>query len=504
MKKLLLLFSVIIMITGCYKDDINDLNSKYNELKKEQLRQAELLVSYQTLIQALENKLTVSDVVASQGSYKIIFSNGTSIVIKDGYTPIMTIGENGNWYVDGVDSGKKSTGIDGSAPKLEIINGYWYVDNVNTGVKAQGDNGKDGSDGSASPSIISVVDNGTSVVFYMSDGTTVKMVKAEFRGLYVLSEGSWGAGDGQLVYYDYNPTSDKYIRNDAKRFKNYGDTPNDLIVYGSKMYCAISGKGDASGAVVRVINTDTGVTIQDIEILDGANALVPRRFTSYKGKIYVSLYSGAVAQIDTTSFTTKVATLSGTFSEGLSAYNNSLYICNSGQGACNTVSVVTISTFKESEVITVPYNPINIISTDNGEFYLQTSSVYSGPSAGDPANLHILNAQSKSITKTFNVPVESIVAGKNYIYGSATDWSDYSGILKKISIADKTVSDFTTATNKLAFAYKLAVNPLTNEVYLTQMMGQDINRFKADGTHIETLKCGQQNGSAVVFINKIK
>jgi hypothetical protein len=161
-----------------------------------------------------------------------------------------------------------------------------------------------------------------------------------------------------------------------------------------------------------------------------------------------------------------------------------------------------MATFTETEIITVPYNPMNILNAGNNELYVNTAAVWNGPASGSPANLHVLNTETKQITHTFNLGVESIAAGKNYIYGAAIVWDDDSGILKKISITDKSVSNFTTAEDKLVFAYKLSVNPISGEVFLTQQMGQDINRFKEDGTHVETLNAGQQNGAAVVFVNQ--
>jgi len=434
---------VAFLMSGCYKDDIDDLNKKYDELRQEQERQAELLATYQTLLQAFENKLTITSAVEVEGGYKIVFSNGTEMLVK---------------------------------------------------------NGKDGKDGYQTPYIVSIVDVGGSIVFYMSDGNTITIGKTVTAGLWALSEGTMGRGNGQLGYFDYNAATDKFVRNDSKRFQNYGETPNDLLVYGSKMYCAITGTTD--DGIVRVINPATGATIRDITVTFETVKQQPRRLAATKGKVYVTLYSGAVAQIDTVTFNVSVIGLGGTFSEGICAYEQSLYICNSGQGAENTVSVVDIATFAETETITVPYNPVNIISVGNGELYLNTATVWSGPAAGTPANVHVLNTATKTVTATFDVAVESIVAGKNYVYGTGFDWYEYEDTFVKISIANKSVSDL--SDNSVFMSYKLSVNPLTGEVFQTQQMGQDIARFKEDGTYIETLDAGQQSGAALVFINTVK
>ena len=64
---------------------------------------------------------------------------------NDGHTPKITIGPNGNWLIDGNDSGKKAQGDAGHTPIVTIgTDGYWYIDNVKTSQKAQGEKGDDG------------------------------------------------------------------------------------------------------------------------------------------------------------------------------------------------------------------------------------------------------------------------------------------------------------------------------------------------------------------------
>lgn len=61
---------------------------------------------------------------------------------NDGHTPNITIGANGNWYIDNKDSGQKVQGNDGHTPTVTIgSDGYWYIDNNKTSQKAQGETG---------------------------------------------------------------------------------------------------------------------------------------------------------------------------------------------------------------------------------------------------------------------------------------------------------------------------------------------------------------------------
>ena len=65
----------------------------------------------------------------------------------DGAVPI--IGENGNWFIDGVDTGIPARGRDGIDGVTPLIgeNGNWYIGDVDTGVPARGVDGADGING---------------------------------------------------------------------------------------------------------------------------------------------------------------------------------------------------------------------------------------------------------------------------------------------------------------------------------------------------------------------
>lgn len=86
----------------------------------------------------------------------------------DGKTPTVEIGDNGNWIINGNDTGVNATGDDGATPTVEIgNNGNWFINGSDTGVKAAGTDGTNGTDG-ATPRVAI----GTDGNWYISaDGT---------------------------------------------------------------------------------------------------------------------------------------------------------------------------------------------------------------------------------------------------------------------------------------------------------------------------------------------
>lgn len=171
MKKIILLILLSIFMFSCVDDS---WKQELEEIKAE-------LSNQKKLIEALQQNASITNIEQLDGKYTIHFSDGQSITLTNGRTPIITIGENGNWYIDGVDTGNKSQGengengvdgINGTTPTIEIgKNGNWFINNIDTGVKAEGIDGKD------SPILISIVDTGGFLNFYFSDSSIITCTK---------------------------------------------------------------------------------------------------------------------------------------------------------------------------------------------------------------------------------------------------------------------------------------------------------------------------------------
>ena len=62
-----------------------------------------------------------------------------------GEMPAITIGQNGNWFINGVDSGISSVGPKGDSTTVTIgQNGNWFIDGVDSGMSSVGSPGRDG------------------------------------------------------------------------------------------------------------------------------------------------------------------------------------------------------------------------------------------------------------------------------------------------------------------------------------------------------------------------
>jgi hypothetical protein len=317
-------------------------------------------------------------------------------------------------------------------------------------------------------------------------------------GLYILSEGSWGSNQSELAYYDFKTgtLSKKIFKENNDTI--LGDVGNDLAIYGSKMYCVVSGTNEeAANGYIVIIDPATNTSIKRIPFVNAeGEADLPRRIAFHKNKAYVTAHSGVVARLDTASLTIdSYAKLSGNGTEGIAKYDGKLYTCNSGKGSGNSISVIDIASFKETKAITVPRNPVNIRASNTGEIYFSTDMLYDADPM-ESSKLHSINVKSEKITSYYS-NAGRLAIGNGYIYSIETDYTTFGSYAKKLNLTAEGVSDFTTELPAYFMGYSVSVNPLDGNIY-AMGQGQDVAILDADGNLIKHLKVGTGFGNTVV------
>ena len=92
------------------------------------------------------------------------------MTLTNGKSSNVSIGGNGNWFVDGNDTGVAAQGEAGHTPVIAIgENGCWLVDGIDTGVQAKGQNGTD------APVVTMIVSSDSQFLFCFSDGSEVSV-----------------------------------------------------------------------------------------------------------------------------------------------------------------------------------------------------------------------------------------------------------------------------------------------------------------------------------------
>lgn len=173
--------------------------------------------------------------------------------------------------------------------------------------------------------------------------------------MYILSEGLFNQNNSSLARYSFNRQRCTNNYFSANNQRGLGDTANDIAIYGNKIYVVVS-----VSSTVEVIDFPTGKSIRQISLLrDNGSSRQPRAIAFDKDKAYVCSYDGTVARIDTTSLEIEEIVTVGRNAEDICVQNGKLYVSNSGgldysgPGVDTTVSVIDITTFKETKKIEV-------------------------------------------------------------------------------------------------------------------------------------------------------
>ena len=151
-------------------------------------------------------------------------------------------------------------------------------------------------------------------------------------GAYVVNSGNMYSNiESSLTAIDYaSSTATQNVFKTANG-RSLGNTANDGIVYGNKIYLAV----DQSNTI-EVIDKKTKQSIKQIkttDLLGKAEGAEPRHIIADGGKVYFTTFGGYVAAVDTTSFALQKKWQVGSYPEGLVIGNGNLYVANSNYGA---------------------------------------------------------------------------------------------------------------------------------------------------------------------------
>ena len=193
---------------------------------------------------------------------------------------------------------------------------------------------------------------------------------------YVLNSGDWKSNTSSLTRYNATTGEVQQFCFEAQNGRGIGNTANDIIVYGSKMYIAVAGESTIE------ITDVNAKSIKQIEC-----EAQPRYLAACDGKVYISYYDGYVARLDTATLNVEAKVKVGRNPEQLAVVGKKLYVANSGGmdyntqlGYDNTVSVVDLSSFNEVEKIEVVLNPSVVVAVADEVYVASYGNYYDVPS----------------------------------------------------------------------------------------------------------------------------
>ena len=308
-------------------------------------------------------------------------------------------------------------------------------------------------------------------------------------GVFILNQGSNGLNNAGISYYDFATGNLQFDIANQK----LGDTGEDMIAYGTKLYVSLFGSSRIS-----VFDLISRANITNIDLTDGGNQHQPYGLASYNGKVYATTTDGYVIRIDTASLSRDGMTAVGLNPVGIAAVNGKLYVANSGgynyPAYNNTLSIVDIASFQEEKTLTVGLNP-NIVHADSyGNVYL----TYLGNYADVPGGFQKIDTKTNTVTDiSISANQNFVITGDSLYFYGVTYNPDYSAnctfgiynVKTEQLVTNQLITDGTTINT----AYGIGVNEKTKDVYISDTDYSNpgvVYVFGPDGKKKNTLNVG--------------
>jgi DNA-binding beta-propeller fold protein YncE len=337
----------------------------------------------------------------------------------------------------------------------------------------------------------------TMVVLQSCHKDSDPVVKVGAAGFFVVNEGSFGAGNTSISYYD---RAGDAIANNIFAVKNgrrLGDQAQSMAVFEGKGYIVVE-----NSSTIEVINADDFSSIASIT--DGIES--PRYFIGISSsKAYVSDWgfdgiTGTVKVIDLTTNKVTKTIVTGKGSNRMLKINNLVYIANAGgYDKDNTVKIIDTNTDAIVNSITTGDNPNSLQRDKDGNIWVTSSGALA---YNDDFSIDEVNSTKGSISKLTSAGVEVFrLSVPNVSYSgpanlgispdAASLYYAFDGSLYKMST---TATDLPSSAFKTNSYYGVAIDPFNGNVIGCNApnfsAAGSIDIFDADGNLIKTYTVG--------------
>lgn len=299
-------------------------------------------------------------------------------------------------------------------------------------------------------------------------------------GFYLLNEGNMGSNMATIDYMDFKTGT--YNRNiyatvNPTMVKELGDVGNDIKIYGNKLYAVINVSN-----FIEVMDVKTAKHLGTIPLENG------RYITFANGKAYATSYAGPVTldpkaplgkvvEIDTINLSVTRQVTVGYQPDEIEVIGNNLYVANSGGYRApdydKTISVIDLSTFRETKKIDVEVNLHRIKKDAEGDLYVTSRGNYKNI----PSNFFVIDSKTHKIKKKFDIPVSNFTIDDDKLYYYSNEFSyttfEYTksyGVIdtKTEQVINKTLVNDPVIKN-IETPYGIAVNPKTKDIFITDV-----------------------------------
>ena len=303
-------------------------------------------------------------------------------------------------------------------------------------------------------------------------GESQAIADAGHTGVYVLSEGLFNLNNSTLSWIDFStglpdswsaPTGNSYDCFEKVNGRRLGDTANDILLYGSRLYIAVN-----VSSTIEILDAATGRSLNRIPMNNHGKSSEPRYMTANGHYVYVCSFDGTVTRIDTLTMKADATVTVGRNPDGICCTAGKLYVSNSGgldfDNPDSTVSVIDLATFSEIKRISVRQNPGSIYA-DGNLVYVVSRGIYDYDKNDYDSRLHCIDTENDQVIETYDIPIlkMDLHDGKAWFYGYGSG-----GTIQVLDLASGQIidSDFITDGTIIERPYGIKVEPTSHKVYV--------------------------------------
>lgn len=303
-------------------------------------------------------------------------------------------------------------------------------------------------------------------------GESQAIADAGHTGVYVLSEGLFNLNNSTLSWIDFStglpdswnsPTGNSYDCFEKVNGRRLGDTANDILLYGSRLYIAVN-----VSSTIEILDAATGHSLKQIQMSRNGNPSEPRYMTANGHYVYVCSFDGTVTRIDTLTMKADATVTVGRNPDGICCTAGKLYVSNSGgldfDNPDSTVSVIDLATFSEIKRISVRQNPGSLYA-DGNRVYVVSRGIYDYDKNDYDSRLHCIDTENDQVIETYDIPIlkMDLHDGQAWFYGYGSG-----GTIQILDLASGRIidSDFITDGTIIERPYGIKVEPTSHKVYV--------------------------------------
>lgn len=337
-------------------------------------------------------------------------------------------------------------------------------------------------------------------------------MKMKTTGIYVINQGNEFAKiSGSITGIstkNWNATQNFFELANGRKL---GMTPNDAIIYGSRMYIAVSAEG-----TVEVVDKNTMKSVKQVKITDllgSKEGYYPRHLASADGCVYVTTFGGYVAAIDTVSLSLKKKYQVGSYPEGITVRGNKLYVANSdfgrGKGNLSEINLTngTVASINDPLVV----NPSGIKAVSKGLLVLDSGKYDEKTGTQQGAGvIRFMYGKAKKVVDATMMAVMSVSGKPHRIYTINAPYTKPATPVTYQVYDMHTGKTSTFIKEGVDSPAAIAVDPVSGYVYITSYKKSPdkgsadystpgyVNIYDESGVLLKTLPTGVGPG-AIVF-----